>query len=155
MRSFRARFAALLLVAISCVSVAPAAKAEVGGFHLNITPYGGFATWDEETNVQDKFLYGGRLGLGFGRYIGVEGTWGQTNSKTHDGFGAQPYVSAPSATPGQDIKATHIGADLVLNLVPNGAVNPYIQGGWAQLKFAPDDSTDNEETVTGFNVACL
>jgi len=101
MRSFKARFAALLLVAISCVSVAPAAKAEVGGFHLNITPYGGFATWDQETNVQDKFLYGGRLGLGFGRYIGVEGTWGQTNSKTHDGFGAQPYVSAPSATPGQ------------------------------------------------------
>jgi outer membrane protein OmpA-like peptidoglycan-associated protein/opacity protein-like surface antigen len=156
MRSFKARFAALLMVAISCVSVAPAAKAEVGGFHLNITPYGGFATWDEETNVQDKFLYGGRLGLGFGRYIGVEGTWGQSKSQTHDGLGYQPYVSAPAALPfppTQDMNVTHIGADLVLNLVPNGAVNPYIQGGWAQLEFSPEDSTDNKETVTGFNVA--
>src|SRR5436190_188927 len=120
MRSFRAHFAALLMVAISCVSVAPAAKAEVGGFHLNITPYGGFATWDEETNVQDKFLYGGRLGLGFGRYIGVEGTWGQTKSQTHDGYGFQPYLQLPQVLgpASQDINVTHIGADLVLNLVP-------------------------------------
>jgi outer membrane protein OmpA-like peptidoglycan-associated protein/opacity protein-like surface antigen len=154
MRSFRARFAAAVLAVIACVSAAPMAKAEVGGFHLNLTPYAGFATWDEETNVQDKFLYGGRVGLGFGRYIGVEGTWGQTNSKTHDFAGGQPFVttSAPLA-PSQDIKATHMAADLVLNLVPNAPVNPYIQGGWSQVKFSPDDSTGNEESATGFNVA--
>jgi len=154
MRLLRARFAAVVLAAIACVSAAPMAKAEVGGFHLNITPYGGFATWDEGVNVQDKFLYGARLGLGFGRYIGVEGTWGQTNSKTHDFAGGQSYVTdfAPLA-PAQDIKATHMAADLVLNLVPNAPVDPYIQGGWSQVKFAPDDSSSNETTNSGFNVA--
>src|SRR5438046_386983 len=81
MRSFRARFAALVLAAIACVSVAPKAKAEVAGLHLNLTPYAGFATWDGETNVQDKFLYGGRVGLGFGRYIGIEGTWGRPSPR--------------------------------------------------------------------------
>ena len=155
MRSFRARLAAAALAAIACVSVGPAVvRAEVSGFHLNLTPYGGFATWDGETNVQDKFLYGGRLGLGFGRYIGVEGTYGRTNSQTHDGMGGQPYTTtfAPLA-PSQDINVQHLAADLVLNLVPNAPVDPYIQGGWSQLKFEPQDSSSNDLTRSGFNVA--
>ena len=155
MRSFRARLAALMLAAIGCVSVVPSAvRAEVGGLHLNLTPYGGFAAWDGETNIQDKFLYGGRVGIGFGRYIGVEGTWGQTKSQTHAGFGAQPYTyEFLPLTPAQDIKATHLAADLVLNLVPSAPVNPYIQGGWSQVKFTPEDSSSYESKRTGFNVA--
>jgi outer membrane protein OmpA-like peptidoglycan-associated protein/opacity protein-like surface antigen len=154
MRSFRARLAAVVLAAIGCLSIGNSARAEVGGLHLNLTPYAGFAAWDGETNVQDHFLYGGRVGIGFGRVFGIEGTWGQTKSQTHEGAGAQPYVTDLfPLQASQDIKATHLAADLQINLVPGGAVNPYIQGGWSQLKFEPEDSSAYESKRTGFNVA--
>src|SRR5690349_7219120 len=157
MRSFRARLAAVVMAAIGCLSIGSSAvRAEVGGLHLNLTPYAGFAAWDGETNVQDHFLYGGRVGIGFGRTFGIEGTWGQTKSQTHEGFGAQGYATNLfPLTPSQDIKASHLAADLQINLVPGGAVNPYIQGGWSQVKFQPEDSSaaGYEIKRTGFNVA--
>jgi outer membrane protein OmpA-like peptidoglycan-associated protein/opacity protein-like surface antigen len=155
MRSFRARLAAVIMAAIGCASIAPAAvHAEVGGLHLNLTPYAGFAAWDSETNVQDKFLYGARVGIGLGKVIVLEGSYGTTKSRTHQGAGAQGYVTdLLPLTPMQQITANHLAADLQLNLVPNGVVNPYIQGGWSQLKFEPEDSSSYESKRTGFNVA--
>src|SRR5215210_4290 len=104
MRSFRARLAALILAAIGCMSMGhTAALAEVGGLHLNLTPYGGFAAWDGETNVQDKFLYGARVGIGLGKVLGIEGSYGQTKSQTHQGLGVQGFTTTLlPLTPMQD-----------------------------------------------------
>lgn len=152
MRSFRTRLAALAIAAIGCSLLTPSARAEVGGLHLNLTPYAGFNAWDGETNLQDKFLYGGRVGIGFGKVIGIEGTWGRNKSETEVGQGAQAY-SYPSVTPQQHSKFTHLAADLVLNLVPNAPVDPYLLGGYSQVKFAPEDSVANVSKRKGFNVA--
>src|SRR5690242_5428061 len=52
------------------------ARAEVGGLHLNITPYGGYGVWAKEVNLTNRGLFGARVGVGFGPYIGVEGSYG-------------------------------------------------------------------------------
>ena len=154
MRSFRARLATLISAAIACMLITPSAsRAEVGGFHLNITPYAGFNTWASETNAQDKTLYGGRLGLGFGKRIGIEGTYGVSSTQTQEKLGGQAYTStvAPLAAV-QDNNFTHTAADLVLNLAPGGSIDPYLTGGWSQVKFEPQDSTSNNSTISGFDI---
>lgn len=152
MRSFTTRLAALAIAAFGCSLLAPsAARAEVSGLHLNLTPYAGFVAWDGETNLQDKLIYGGRVGIGFGRVIGVEGSWGQSKSRTKSGQGFYAYTD-PSGAPVQDSKFTHLAADLVLNLVPSAPIDPYLLGGWSQHKFAPQDSVASETKRTGFNV---
>jgi outer membrane protein OmpA-like peptidoglycan-associated protein/opacity protein-like surface antigen len=156
MRSFRTRLAVLFLAAIGCAFIKPSVvRAEVGGLHLNLTPYGGFVAWDGETNLQDRFLYGGRVGIGFGKVIGIEGTWGQSKTETHPGFGGQPYTYPFTISPvpnQQDIKFTHMALDLQLNLAPSSAINPYLFGGWSSHKFAPQDTVANKSTRNGFNV---
>ena len=110
MRSFRARLATLISAAIACMLITPSAsRAEVGGFHLNITPYAGFNTWASETNAQDKFLYGGRLGLGFGKVIGIEGTYGiskHPDPGRHGRAALHDHLRAPGAD--QDNDFTHV-----------------------------------------------
>src|SRR5882672_4445581 len=63
----------LAVVAIATLSGTRDAMSEPGGLHLNITPFGGYANWAKDVNLDDKAMFGGRVGLGFGRYLGAEG----------------------------------------------------------------------------------
>jgi outer membrane protein OmpA-like peptidoglycan-associated protein len=75
---------------------------------------------------EDKAIYGGRVGLEFGRWLGVEGTYG---------FCPTEHTLSP---PTGDSDATHIGADLIFNLTRPYRVVPYLLGGWSMLTFDPD-----------------
>jgi opacity protein-like surface antigen len=153
MRRSQARTAALLLAAIALVLCRPdKGAAEVGGFHVNLTPQVGFATWAKETNLKDKIFYGGAAGFGLGRYIGLEGTYGVSSSQTRLNDGAQPFITTGSAAAVQDSKFKHWSADLVLNLVPTAKVDPYVLGGYSSQQFEPQDSVLNKSTNKGFNV---
>jgi len=58
------------------------ASSEPGGLHLNITPFGGYADFAKEVNLDDRPEFGGRLGIGFGRYISIEGYYAWMSSHT-------------------------------------------------------------------------
>jgi OOP family OmpA-OmpF porin len=103
--------------------------------------------------MQDKFLYGGRLGLGFGKRIGIEGSYGTSSTKSQEGNGYAPYVQDVASSP-LDATFTHMAADLVLNLSPNSAIDPYLLGGWSQSKIkntVDAAGTETEETYDGYN----
>jgi len=154
MRSIGTRLVALMLATIGYAFAMPSvSSAEVGGFHLNVTPYAGFITWAKETNLQDKLTYGGRLGLGFGKYLGIEGTYGISSTQTQTGGGFRPYTSTfggPATV--SDVDFTHIAGDVVLNLVPNGTVDPYLTGGYSSTEFEIKDSTANNSKLSGFDI---
>ncbi|HET9253499.1 MAG TPA: OmpA family protein [Candidatus Eisenbacteria bacterium] len=130
----------------------PAARAEVDGFHVNITPYAGIVSWADQTNAENKALFGGRLGLMFGKRFGIEGSYGRSNAETLEDGGGRPYVTT-SPSPVQDMTFSHWAGDLVFNILPDSKINPYLQGGYSSHKFDPEDSTANESTADGFNVA--
>jgi len=143
---------ALALVLAGGLLHSAAARAEVDGFHLNVTPYAGFVSWADQTNAENKALFGGRLGLMFGRRFGIEGSYGRSNSETLENEGGRPYVTgAPS--PAQDMTFTHWAGDLVFNILPDSKINPYLQGGYSSHKFEPEDTTGVDSEPSGFNVA--
>jgi OOP family OmpA-OmpF porin len=136
-----------------CLLAVPAtALAEVSGLHLNLTPYLGYASWAKETNMENDLLYGGRVGLGFGKRFGIEGSYGTSSSKTQEGDGARAYVLPTVGVPQQDSKFTHISADALLNIIPGSSLNPYILGGWSSHEFEPQDSTGADSKREGFDV---
>ena len=111
------------------------ASSEPGGLHLNITPFGGYATWAEEVNLDDKAEFGGRLGIGFGRYIRDRGLLRLMNTTTKSGSASVLYVETPPPVgPDEEVDIQRYGADLVLNLIPGSFFNPYILGGWFEDK---------------------
>src|SRR5262245_32854842 len=120
----RLRIASLLT--LGALFVASVARAEVTGLKVTLDPYAGFVLWDQLIKYEDNAIYGGRLGFEFGRYLGIEGTYGY--SPTEHTLG----------TPTGDSDATHVGADLIFNLTKPYRVVPYLLGGWSMLMFDPD-----------------
>ncbi|HTK69497.1 MAG TPA: OmpA family protein, partial [Candidatus Eisenbacteria bacterium] len=149
MRRFTARWLLPFLLLLPATALA-----EVDGLHLNLTPYLGYASWAKETNMENDLIYGGRLGLGFGKRFGIEGSYGKSSSKTQEGDGGRAYVfpTDPANVPQQDSKFTHISADALLNIIPGSSLDPYILGGWSSQEFEPQDSTGADSKRNGFNV---
>ena len=131
--------------------LASPAAAQVDGVHVTLTPYGGWTHWDDGVNLRDKPVYGGRLGLMFGRHIGVEANYGYIPAETLFG----PTMYAPKVNVGDEIGADlhHYGADVILSLGLSSILSPYILGGYHQLAYVSDDPTIVEDnTFPGFEV---
>ena len=138
MRPLR-KLCVLAAVTIATLSAARAARSEPGGLHLNITPFGGYADWAKDVNLDDRPMFGGRVGLGLGRHLGVEGYYSWLNTHTHYGTGDSLFVGSPaSRSPHSDQSIRGYGADLTLNLFPSIVFDPYVLGGWHEEKIKAD-----------------
>src|SRR5882762_8775015 len=131
-------FAVLAIVAIATLSMTRTASSGPGGLHLNITPFGGYWDWSKDVNLDNKALFGGRVGVGFGRYLGVEGYYSWMKTHTVYGKGDSLFTST-SLSPSHDVQVQGYGADLILNLIPSTAFNPYLLGGWHEEKLSPEN----------------
>jgi len=130
--------AALAATAALALTLPVTAPAEVGGLHLNVTPYGGYAVWAKEVNLANRGMYGVRAGLGFGRYVGIEGSYGWMKAHTLYGGNDSLFIAdSHSASTQQSVKL--YGVDVVLNLVPKSGFDPYVLGGWHEEKFKTAD----------------
>jgi len=94
MKSLRLSFGVVAVVLLQALLGPGAARSEPGGLHLNLTPYGGFGTWAKDVNLDDKPLFGGRVGLGFGRHLGIEGHYGWMKTHTEYGTGDSLFTAA-------------------------------------------------------------
>ena len=113
-----------ILAAASMFLLPTLATAQIEGFHVTVTPYGGWSIWDNSTNFWNKPMIGGRLGLMFSRYIGVEGDYAYILAETIDG--PTPYLPSTTGLGSVDAKLHHLGADLHVDLLPNSTFNPYL-----------------------------
>jgi OOP family OmpA-OmpF porin len=127
----RTRLWSLLLVA--ALMLPALASADLAAPWVIFSPYAGSTIWDDDVQLQDNVLFGGRMGLMIQPWLGIEGTYGFSPTKTE-------------FAPNWETDVEHLGADLVLGVFPNSAFCPYILGGWTQLKYDSDRAND---TVTG------
>jgi len=123
--------AVLAVVVVATLAPTRTARSEPGGLHLNLTPFGGYWDWGKEIKFDKHAFYGGRVGLGFGRYLGVEGYYSWLKTKAND-----PLFTLPGGTPGagREMELRGYGGDLTLNLLPSIAFDPYVLGGWHEEK---------------------
>ena len=128
------------LVVLAGLSVPRAGRGEIGGLHFNITPFGGYREWANEANLDSKALFGGRLGVSMGRYLGVEGYYSWMSSETKYGTGDSLFFppGEPPLTPNASLDVQGYGLDVIVNLLPKSAFNPYIFGGWHEEKVTSD-----------------
>jgi outer membrane protein OmpA-like peptidoglycan-associated protein len=138
MKSLRTIVFALSAALLGGLGAPRIAMSEPGGLHLNLTPFGGYSDFAREVNLDDRPEFGGRVGIGFGRYIGIEGYYAWMSTHTHTGSSDSLFISSPkSLAPRQEVNIQRYGADVVLNLIPSSVVNPYVLGGWFEDKVSP------------------
>ncbi len=134
----------LMLFALASCAWLGTAQAGVSGFHIGLTPYVGYADWDEQEGpvAENAIVYGGRLAIFFNSWLGVEGHYGMSPAET-----VGPFAN--------DLDIYPYGADLIINLAPHARVVPYVVAGWTEIKV--DYSTtlpggDDSATRNGWEV---
>jgi len=124
------------------------AHSEPGGLHLNVTPFGGYMVWAKDVNLANKPVFGGRVGVGFGRRLGIEGYYSWMSTNTEYGSGDSLWFYNASQTAPSDQSIQGYGLDLTLNIFPSIAFNPYILAGWHEEKIESDVAA-GKEVMTG------
>lgn len=150
MRSSRNRWIPIALAAaLASAASPPLATAQVNGLNVTVFPWGGYANFAKNVNLQDHSVYGGSLGLALHRYVAIEGHFGVIPAQTEHGF--TPYAVLPPAPPARKVDVFHYGGDLVVSLRPSAVVNPYVLAGWqeARLHYTNKDSVPKPVYLNG------
>lgn len=145
-RSEGPRVARSTQIAVAALGVLPAVLPAAAGaqdLRYNLTPTAEQVSWDDALGLDNTLLYGGRLGVVFGRRIELQGFY-LTNQGADAKIGDlydRLGVSNPPQNPGLGLR--NYGASVVYNFALGG-FTPFLRGGGSVLRFAPSggDHTD-------------
>jgi outer membrane protein OmpA-like peptidoglycan-associated protein len=126
----------------AAVTVRPA-SAIGDGPTVYVSPFVGSGVWSDDIAVRNQLIYGARLGLTVFPWLGLEGTYGVSDTEAE--------LPTPFET-----RMQHVGVDVVASITPAQRVTPYVLAGWAQLEYDSEDANDviggTPYTFDGFEV---
>lgn len=134
---------------ISFVFLLPlSARAEIKTGSFEVSPFVGYNIFQNEQNLKDRFIYGGRLGYNFTKHFGIEGVIESTNTRIDD-------KSKTGAKEGQfrspmtDVDVTFYHLDALYHFMPDGKFNPYLVAGVGGAHYSPNIS-DGDMTALNY-----
>ena len=137
----------LAIAGVALLALAADALATVNGLHFTLFPFGGYANFAKNVNLEDEPIYGGKFGVMFHRYVGIEGHYAWCSTEMPDGTTLWSPGAAFSGIPTVSADANHYGVNLIVNLRPSAYFNPYLLGGWAEAKIDRDSTGLDEEPI--------
>jgi OOP family OmpA-OmpF porin len=144
----KAMYRAALMVAVFVFLLPVSARSEIreGSFEGGV--FGGYNFFENSQNLENRPLYGGRLGYNFTRHFGIEGAVEFINSRVDDkaktGAKEGQYRS-----PMDRVDLTFYHLDLVYHFMPDGKFNPFVNVGFGGAHSSPEISTKD---MAAFNV---
>ncbi|MGB3800528.1 MAG: hypothetical protein WA952_12005 [Lewinella sp.] len=97
--------------------------AQVKGVSYTIAPSASYNWFGSESGLDDAFMFGGRLGFGFGEYVELRATYLQTIDQQTNFAGLDLNIDSTFANQGVDL--ARYGAELKLN-IGRGTLLPYL-----------------------------
>ena len=135
-----------LLLFLSLLAGATAA-AQVRGVSYTIAPSVAYNWFGDESGLDDAFMFGGRLGFGFGEYVELRATYMQTIDLNTDFDALGVGIDSTFGNQGVDLR--RYGAELKLN-IGRGTLLPYlILGGGIQDTERDGIDLDRAENIFG------
>ncbi|MCU0627826.1 MAG: hypothetical protein MUF21_15345 [Gemmatimonadaceae bacterium] len=114
-----------------------------------MTPTAQQVSWNNSLGIDNSLLYGGRLGMVFGRRIELQGFY-LTNQGSNTGI-RDLYdrlgVDDPPQNPGLDVR--NYGASVVYNFSVGGWT-PFVRGGGSILRFDPSGGETSERIALSY-----
>ena len=106
----------------------PSLTAQVEDISFTLTPTAEYVWWDDQTGLADDFLYGGKVGFGFGEYLELSGIFQtSTNLQTDfSSFGLENFSNETFEV--QDVTLMRYGGELKVNF-SKGVFSPYMTLG--------------------------
>ena len=123
-----------------------AAHAEIKAGSVEVTPFVGFNFFEDVQNLENRPVFGGRLGYNFTNHFGIEATGEYIRSHVDDktkAFTREGQFTSPT----DGVNITNYNLGLVYHFMPEGKFNPYITAGYGAVHYSPKINNKNMSVV--------
>ncbi len=121
--------------------------AQVTGLNYSLSPTAERVIWSDISGLSNGYIYGGKVGIGFGQYIELEGIYqfGRDFTTAPNRISQNPDFSAQlSELPVRDLEINKYGLNTKLNL-SSRAIVPYLNIGAGVIEFRQDNHTNSRQ----------
>jgi len=119
-----------------------AAQAEIKAGSVELSPFVGYNIFDNQHNLRDRPVYGGRIGYNFTEHFGLEGS-GEFSKTRIDDKAQTLTEQGQFTTPIHGVKITSYNLDLVYHFLPEEKFNPFIVAGYGASHYDPSINSKN------------
>jgi OOP family OmpA-OmpF porin len=144
----KAIYRAALMIAAFVFLLPLSARSEIKAGSFEVGPFGGYNFFEKGQNLENRPVYGGRLGYNFTRHFGIEGAGEFINSRVDD-KAKTADEEGQFGRPMDGVDSTFYHLDLVYHFKPDGKFNPFILAGFGGAHYSPEISTRD---MAAFNV---
>ena len=128
----------MLPVLFSAVFLLPlAAHAEIKAGSVELSPFAGYNFYDNQHNIKDRPVFGGRIGYNFTKHFGLEGS-GEFSKTRVDDRNKVATEQAQFTSPTDDVKITSYHLNLVYHFLPEQKFNPFVVAGYGASHYNPE-----------------
>lgn len=132
-------------LAILMSALSTSVYAQVSGLNYSLSPIGERIIWAENSGLTDGYVYGGKIGIGFGQYVELEGIYQFGNDFR---TAPQRITQDPDVNnlflqlPEREIQINKYGLNTKVNLTSRALV-PYLSIGAGLLELKQDNHINN------------
>jgi len=138
------KIAPVLLV--SAILLPAPARAEIKAGSVELNPFAGYNFFEKRQNLENRPVFGGRIGYNFTNHFGVEGAGEFINSQVdhkETTFSREGQFTSPI----NGVKLTTYHLDAIYHFNPEGRFNPFIVGGYGAAHYSPKINNKNLSMV--------
>lgn len=145
------RFAPLALLLGLALSVSTA-SAQTDGVGLRLTPSATYVDFSGDSGLTGGLLYGGGVGLSFGEFVELGGTYlfgrnFETDYTRFSGLEEDPILASMiEDLPVQEVDIQRYGGEVRVNL-GSGTLFPFIRAGTGLVRFQPDNRAESTRNI--------
>ncbi|MFH1976724.1 MAG: outer membrane beta-barrel domain-containing protein [Pseudomonadota bacterium] len=144
----KAMYRAALMVAVFVFLLPLSARSEIRAGSFEVGPFGGYNFFESSQNLDDRPVFGGRLGYNFTKNFGIE--LGGAFISTHvDDKTKRDYEEGQFGYPMDDVDLTFYNINAVYHFMPEGKFNPFVVAGFGGAHYSPEIS---DHDMAAFNV---
>jgi OOP family OmpA-OmpF porin len=132
--------APLLLLAVFLLPLSAHSETRAGS--LEVSPFAGYTFFDNAHNLNNRGVYGGRLGYNMTDRFGIEAVGGFIKSSVDDTALTQTH-EGQFTSPIDGVKITNYHLDLLYNFMPESTFNPFIAAGYGANHYKPEINSNN------------
>jgi OOP family OmpA-OmpF porin len=148
-RTMKAMYRAALMVAAFVFLLPLSARSEIKAGSFEVTPFVGYNFFEHSQNLENRPVFGGRLGYNFTQHFGVEGVGEYIGSHVDD-KSITGSKEGQYRGPMDSVDLTFYHLDAVYHFIPDGKFNPFVVIGVGGAHYNP--SINNRGDMAAFNV---
>jgi OOP family OmpA-OmpF porin len=122
------------------------ARSEIKAGSVEVSPFAGYNFFEKGQNLENRPVFGGRLGYNITNHFGIEATGEFIRSKVDDKsetFTREGQFTSP--IDGVNITMYHL--DLLYHFMPEGKFNPFIVAGYGAANYSPKINNKNMSVI--------